>query len=57
LQFGVRGRRRRNRGGEGQQRDNILTFINEITDGNIALVIPSVILMVKGSRHCKKIPV
>jgi hypothetical protein len=55
--LGVRGRRRRNRGGEGQQRDNILTFINEITDGNIALVIPSVILMVKGSRHCKKIPV
>jgi hypothetical protein len=46
-------RRRRNRGEEGQQCGDILTFTDGITDGNI----PSVILMVKGSLHCMEIPV
>ena len=41
------GRRRRNRGEEGRQHGDILTFTDGITDENI----PSVILPVKGSRH------
>jgi len=51
------GRRRRNRGGEGQHSGDILTFADEITDGLILLVIPSAILTVNRSCHCTKIPV
>jgi len=61
LQFG-RGelgweRKRRNRGGEGQQSGDILTFPDGITDGLILSVIPSAILTVNWSRHCTEIPV
>jgi len=51
------GRRMRNRGGEGQQCGDILTFTDGITDENIPLVIPSAILTVKGSLHYMEIPV
>ena len=40
------GRRRRNRGGEGRQSGDILTFTDEFTDERIPSMIPSVILMV-----------
>jgi hypothetical protein len=45
------------RGEESQQRGDTLTFIDEIIDENILLVITSAILSVKESRHCTKIPV
>lgn len=45
------GRRRRNKGGEGQQRGDILTFFDGFTDGFVASVIPSVILTKKLTRH------
>jgi len=51
------GRRRRNRGEEGRQSGDILTFTDEITDGLIPLVTLSAILMVNQSRHCTEIPV
>jgi hypothetical protein len=57
LQLGGGGRNRRDRGGEGRQRGDILTFTDGITDENISSVIPSAILTVKGSRHCMEIPV
>jgi hypothetical protein len=61
LQFGRGemgwGRRRRNRGGEGRQSGDILTFNDEITDGLIPSVTLSAILMVNRSRHYTKIPV
>ena len=50
-------RRRRNRGGEGQQSGGILTFFEGITDGLILSVIPSAILMENWSRHCTEIRV
>jgi len=40
------GRRRRNRGGEGRQSGDILTFTNGITDKILPSVIPSVMLTV-----------
>jgi hypothetical protein len=58
LQFG-RGEmgwgRRRNRGGDGRQSGDILTFTDGITDGLILLVILFAILMVNRSRHCTEI--
>ena len=61
LQFGRGemgwGRRRRNRGGEGRQSGDILTFNDEITDGLIPSVTLSAILMVNRSRHYTEIPV
>jgi len=61
LQFGRGelgwGRRRRNRGGEGRQSGDILTFTNEITNRLIPSVILSTILMVNRSRHCTEIPI
>jgi hypothetical protein len=61
LQFGRGelgwGRRRRNRGGEGRQSGDILTFAEGITDKLILLVIPSMILTLNWSHHCTKIPV
>ena len=51
------GRRRRNRGGEGRQSGDVLTFIDGITDGLIPLVMPLAILSVSGSCHCMEIPV
>jgi len=61
LQFGKGelgwGRRRRNRGEEGRQSGHILTFADGITDELLLSEIPSVILTVNRSRHCKDIPV
>jgi hypothetical protein len=61
LQFGKGelgwGRRRRNRGGEGRQSGHILTFADGITDRLLLSEIPSAILTVNRSRHCKDIPV
>jgi hypothetical protein len=61
LQFGRGvlgwGRRRRNRGGEGRQRGDILAFTDGILNGHILSVYSSVILTVNGSRHCTEIPV
>jgi hypothetical protein len=51
------GRRRRNKGGEGRQSGDVLTFIDGITDGLIPLVMPLAILSVSGSCHCTEIPV
>jgi hypothetical protein len=51
------GRTRRNRGGEGRQRGDILTFTDEITDIIFSYMIPMAILPVKWTRHCMKIPV
>ena len=51
------GGRRRNRGGEGQQSGDILTFFEGITDGLILSVIPSAILTENWSRHCTEIQV
>jgi len=52
LQFGRGelgwGRRRRNKGGEGRQSGDVLTFTDGITDGLISLVMPSTILLVNG---------
>jgi hypothetical protein len=59
LQFGRGelgwGRRRRNRGGEGRQSGDILTFVDGIIDILIMSKIPLVILMVNWSRHYTKI--
>jgi hypothetical protein len=51
------GRRKRNRGGEGRQSGNILTFAEGITDRLILSVIPSEILTMNWSRHRREIPV
>jgi hypothetical protein len=50
------GRRRRNRGAEGRQSGDILTFTVGITDRLLLSEIPSVILMVNWSHHCTVIP-
>jgi hypothetical protein len=49
--------KRINRGGEGRQSGDILTFADGITDGLILSVILSAILTVNRSRHCTEIPV
>jgi len=59
-------RRRRNRGGEGRQRGDILTFADGFTDGPIPSVIfltvmmisviPSAFLTVNRARHCTELP-
>jgi hypothetical protein len=51
------GRRKRNRGREGRQSGNILTFAEGITDRLILSVIPSEILTMNWSRHRREIPV
>ena len=48
-------RRRRNRGGEGQQSANILTFADGFTDEIISSVSPSAILTVNRACHCTDI--
>ena len=45
------GRRRRNRGGEGRQRGDILTFADGFTDDIIPSVIPSASLKINRARH------
>ena len=49
------GRRRRNRGGEGRYRGDILTFTDGFTDRLIPSVIPSARLMVNRARHCTEL--
>ena len=46
------GRRRRNRGGEGRQRGDILTFADGFTDG----IIPSASLKINRARHRTELP-
>ena len=48
------GRRRRNRGGEGQQRGHLLNFSNGLTDKSA--VTPSAILTEKSTRHLTDLP-
>jgi len=50
------GRKRRNRGGEGRQSGDILTFVDGFTDGIISSVILSAILTVNRARHHTKLP-
>jgi hypothetical protein len=50
------GRRRRNRGGEGRQRGDILTFADGFTDGIIPSVIPSASLKINRARHRTELP-
>jgi len=50
------GRRRRNRGGEGRQRGDILTFADGFTDGPITSVIPLACLTVNRARHRTELP-
>jgi hypothetical protein len=50
------GRRRRNRGGEGRLRGDILTFADGFTDGPIPSVIPSTRLTVNRARHRTELP-
>jgi hypothetical protein len=52
-----RGRRRRNRGGEGRQSGDILTFADGITDELILSVISLAILTMNRSSHLTEIPV
>ena len=49
------GRKRRNRGGEGQQSGNILTFADGFTDKIISSMSPSAILTVNRACHCMDI--
>jgi hypothetical protein len=48
------GRRKKNRGGEGRQSGDILTFTDGITDGLIMSVNPSVILGIYRSSSREK---
>ena len=50
------GRRRRNRGGEGRLRGDILTFADSFTDGPIPSVIPSARLTANRARHRTELP-
>jgi len=49
------GRRRRNRGGEGRQSGDILTFADGFTDEIISSLISSAILTVKRACHRTKL--
>ena len=49
-------RRRRNRGGEGRWRGDILTFVDGFIDGTIPSVILSASLTVNRARHRTELP-
>ena len=51
------GRRRRNKGGEGRQSGDTLTFAEGIIDRLMLSMVPLAILMVNWLRHCTEISV
>ena len=55
MQGGGKNKEKEGKGKEGRTRSDRLTYTNEITDKIFLLVIPSVILPVKGSRHYTEI--